>query len=458
MDETRIPPPSWQSESPAADLTPEDWRQVRELFDGASQLAQGDRQAWLETACPDRQPIRAEVESLLRFAPAWPVAPNDGLPARMRKGTLLGRGGFSDVFAVEDDEWGSVAVKHLRIVNAAALLQFKREFRLVKERLPGCPHIARVHELLEHGNEWLLLMERLEGETLLERLHRSPAGLEPGTLNQILAQINEGLNALHAVGVLHRDLKPGNVWIKHSGQVVLLDFGLAAMANTGDFDPGVRLFGTIGYVAPERFDRRPDSTATDWYSVGVMLWQMLGGHLPASGVLIEPLRFPPSTPAPLAALCAALLRPDPEQRAGSAEVSAYLTAPRFLAGPPRLPGSRRPRLIGREREFQRLQECFRKISQGHPVCVFLTGESGIGKTELAEAFLSSMTPAALSLRGRCYEASTVPFQACDALVDEIATLLRRIPEEEREAQLPPNMSVLERVFPVLAGLRRETGP
>src|SRR6185369_14785874 len=60
--------------------------------------------------------------------------------------------------------------------------------------------------------------------------------------------------------------------------------------------------------------------------------------------------------------------------------------------------------------------------------------------------------------GRCYEASTVPFQACDALVDEIATLLRRIPEEEREAQLPPNMSVLERVFPVLAGLRRETGP
>jgi tetratricopeptide (TPR) repeat protein len=428
------------------------------VFAAAHELPLKDRAAWLAIRCADQDWLRIEVEGLLSFAPAEAVPQEPEWPARMSRGRLLGRGGFSDVYAVIDETWGPIAVKRLRTLSGEALLHFKNEFRLVKERLGGCPYIVRLHELLEYGSEWLLLMEQLHGETLRERLDHTSATLDPSAVNKILAQIADGLNALHRVGILHRDLKPGNVWIKPGDYVVLLDFGLATRAERQPRDPSLELFGTMGYVAPERMARKADSAAGDWFSAGVMLFEMLGGSVPANGIFGNPLPFPPETPTALAALCTALLRSDPERRAGAREVAAYLAGAGHAPTRSRLTFSGGSRLIGREKEFQRLQECFRKTTQGQPVCVFLTGESGSGKTELAEAFLSSLSPAALTLRGRCYEAGSVPFKACDAVVDEIATLLRRMPLEKREARLPRNMHVLERVFPVLAGLRQAARP
>ena len=461
MDPTRASPEELSGPvegREVANLTPEQWLQVRDLFATAYELPPADRQAVLASRCTGQDWLRTEVESLLRFAPAETAPQEPEFPARMSRGRLLGRGGSSDVYAVVDETWGPIAVKRLRTLSGEALLHFKSEFRLVKESLGGCPYIVRLHELLEHGSEWLLLMEQLEGETLRDRLDRTPAGLDLSAINKILAQIAAGLDALHQVGVLHRDLKPGNVWIKKGDDVVLLDFGLATRADRHPRDPSENLFGTLGYVAPERMERKADSSAGDWYSAGVMLWEMLGGSVPANGTLPHPPTYSPATPIALQAVCTALLSSDPQHRAGAAEVTDYLAGADRATARSRKASSGALRLIGREKEFQRLQECFRKTTQGQPVCVFLTGESGSGKTELAEAFLRSLSPAAVTLRGRCYETGSVPFKACDAIVDEIATLLRRMPPEKRDARLPRNMHALERVFPVLSGLRLEARP
>lgn len=151
--------------------------------------------------------------------------------------------------------------------------RFKNEFRL---RYSPHPNLVRIHELIDNGSEWLLVMEQLQGETLREALDRNPSGLSSARVIGILQQIAAGLNALHDAGILHRDLKPGNVWLKPGEEVVLLDFGLAAKTERSTHHLSTKLFGTAGYIAPERMERKPDSHASDWYSVGVMVWEMLG--------------------------------------------------------------------------------------------------------------------------------------------------------------------------------------
>src|SRR5437899_746929 len=175
MDQTRASPEflrTPEDDTVIDGLTRAQWRRVQEVFAGARETAPEGRQAWLAAASGTEEWLRQEVESLLAFAPVEASPAPSEMPARIRTGQLLGRGGFSDVYAAVDEQWGAVAVKRLRILNGEALLQFKSEFRLVKERLSGCPHVIRLHELLEHGSEWLLLMERLEGETLRDRLDR----------------------------------------------------------------------------------------------------------------------------------------------------------------------------------------------------------------------------------------------------------------------------------------------
>jgi len=185
----------------------------------------------------------------------------------------LGRGGFGRVWEAEDEAGGRVALKALKLGVHPGL----REERLLQEadvaaRLSH-PAIVPVLDMgrCEHG-PWLAL-ELLRGETLAQRLRRAP--LPPAEALRIARAVAGGVAHAHAQGVVHRDLKPGNVFVCEGGEVKLLDFGLAHAFGTVK-----AAGGTPGYMAPEQWRGAPEDERSDVFSLGVILHQLLSGALP----------------------------------------------------------------------------------------------------------------------------------------------------------------------------------
>ena len=189
-------------------------------------------------------------------------------------------------------------------------------------------------------------MELVDGRTFIDYMKRTP-GREPPAgsdisgpyvvrLESILKQLVEGIIALHAAGKLHMDLKPHNVLVTGEGRVVLLDFGLVRELNPEamDHESMVSAFvGTPHYASPEQAAGREVSASSDWYSVGVMLYQLFAGKLPVTGrtllALMEnkqtrvprPLKeLVPGVPEHLDSLCADLLRIRPDERPSGKDI------------------------------------------------------------------------------------------------------------------------------------------
>ncbi len=263
----------------------------------------------------------------------WPTIPGYELIRQ------LGQGGMGIVFEARDLRRGrSVALKLMQEADPAALYRFKREFRALAEL--NHPHSVVLYELVSDAGLWFFTMELLDGVNFLA--HVRGAGPSRGLLapervarlREALAQLAEGVLALHAAGRLHRDIKPGNVLVTRKGRVVVLDFGLAAELDRSGRYLSVRpgLLGTLDYMAPEQAAALPVSPASDWYSVGVMLYEALTGGPPFEGapqnLLIAKQRDDPPSPASrasgvpddLAVLCLELLRRQPSARPTGAEV------------------------------------------------------------------------------------------------------------------------------------------
>ncbi len=247
---------------------------------------------------------------------------------------------------------------------------------------------------------------------------RTP-GLSEMQLNRLretLRQLASGLIALHAAGRLHRDLKPSNVMVTPQGRVVILDFGLAAeLDRQGRHQDAQGVFlGTPAYAAPEQAAASSLSAATDWYSVGVILYELLTGRTPFQGGLLKVLRDkqqleapPPSSltegiPEDLDRLCRDLLHRDPLARPDGREVLRRLQATvpetaRRGTGPQaewpvRPPAASWPqgRLIGRALHLQTLTDAYQAMCGGRTVVALVHGPSGMGKTSLIERFLDRL--------------------------------------------------------------------
>lgn len=235
-------------------------------------------------------------------------------------------GGVAEVWRGTDRVLGRpVAVKLLRAGHATdpgSLALFRSEARHAASL--SHPNIAQVYDYGQAEPPYLV-MELVEGPSLAQVLRGGP--LDPGRAMDVVAQAAEGVAAAHRAGMVHGDIKPGNLLVGPGGQVKVADFGISSAAGSAPVTGRGTLLGTPAYLAPERVAGQPPTPASDLYSLGVVGWECLTGAPPFSGPPVEvalahrdrPLPpLPGAVPAEVAALIAELTARDPLARPSDA--------------------------------------------------------------------------------------------------------------------------------------------
>nr|WP_256735251.1 serine/threonine-protein kinase [Variovorax sp. dw_954] len=405
----------------------------------------------------------------------------------------IGEGGMGVVFEAHDDlRRSAVAIKTLSWLDPGSVYRLKNEFRSLADI--HHPNLCRLHELFSDEG-WFFSMELVEGKHFNDWV-RPDGQLDEQRLRAALKQLLQGVMAIHHAGMLHRDLKSSNVLVEKDGRVVVLDFGLVVdwrASAAGRPAVEVGFSGTPGYLAPEQTSSAPNlapTTASDLYAIGSMLFIALTGRLPFEGPVDDVLELKRHQAAPrvhslcadaphdLAALCDALLQRDPAARPDAAWVQAALgradapdgqdahdahdaqgrvppMAPLLSSEPAQpAPTGVAPQadiLLGRESEMAALHAAHASMLAGHPVVMFVSGDSGMGKSALLHAFLDQVSArgGSVTLEGRCYDRESVPFKAFDSVMDELSSHLHGLTREEAGDLMPREMYALARLFPVL---------
>lgn len=204
------------------------------------------------------------------------------LPDRYAHPRTIGRGGMGEIVLAEDTELGrKVAVKLLgeRFADDDGLRQrFQRE-ALTAARLSGEPHVVTIFDVGEWHDRPFIVMEYLPGGSLADRARAGR--IPPDQAIAWLAQAAEALDAAHAHGVVHRDVKPANLLLNDRDEIQVADFGIARMADdTAGMTAAGTIMGTAGYLAPEQARGEPATVASDRYALGVVAYELLTGGRP----------------------------------------------------------------------------------------------------------------------------------------------------------------------------------
>ena len=353
------------------------WKRVETLFEAALEQPAEKWHAFLVQACPGDAALVEEVESLLASHATANKLLDSDLPGRARGGAdrallallkdsaasaltpgstfgpyqivrLLGTGGMGEVYLARDSRLQrEVALKLLGVgldFDSRMVERFRQEALAVSALRH--PHIPVVFEAGIHDGRHFIASECIDGQPLSERLRAGP--LEWRTAAAIAETLARALQTAHAAGIVHRDVKPGNIMLDREGRPHLLDFGIAKFirplpaVRTGDASltrAGVQM-GTPGYMAPEQVDADTDTVgpAADLWSLAAVLYEMLTGHRPQAGTDDTAKH---RIPRPLAPILERALQREPGRRFRDASALAEALAAAQRQETVRLPGAPR---------------------------------------------------------------------------------------------------------------------
>src|SRR6266700_113301 len=286
-------------------MTSERWQQVNDLFQLAAERAPKERTTFLQTACQGDEGLRREVESLIASyeraenfieSPAFEVVPElltddrageivGELIGHYRIESLIGIGGMGEVYLARDERLGRKAALKLLpnslTTDETQLSRFKNEARSASAL--NHPNILTGYEIGTEGNRQFIATEFIEGMTLRAAL-------------EIAVQVASALAAAHEAGVVHRDIKPENIMLRPDGYAKVLDFGIAKLTeqrlasddHTGETTAVLQtrlglVLGTAHYMSPEQARGQKVDARSDIWSLGVVLYEMVGGSPPFRG-------------------------------------------------------------------------------------------------------------------------------------------------------------------------------
>src|SRR5271166_3164993 len=296
-------------------MTPELWKRLKPLYNAALELPVEARPKFVDEACGNDVELKKELVALLRAGDGQTdsvdtplVNLRDLFPTEARSFSVgevildrfrivryVGGGGMGEVYEAIDLEMGRIALKTIRpeiAGNPEMLLRFKKEVTLAL-KISG-PHVCRIHafypltDSAKGSKRAFLTMEFLDGITLTDKI-RQTGPLPWRETKAIALEICNGLETIHEAGIIHRDLKSRNIMLaSRNGTTcaVLMDFGLAREFHGPTSEtlteismPGA-IVGTPDYMAPEQFEGREASPATDIYALGVILYELVTGKHP----------------------------------------------------------------------------------------------------------------------------------------------------------------------------------
>ncbi len=362
-----------------------------------------------------------------------PATPPSAMPTSFANGRyqvkrFLGEGGKKKVYLVHDtllDRDVAFALIKTEKLDDATRTRVTREAQAMG-RLGDHPNIITIYDLGDHEGQPYIVIPVMPGgdvEGLIEKAteHRLPLD----KAMDIAKAVCRGLEFAHAKGIIHRDIKPGNVWLSADGTAKIGDFGLALAVDLSRLTQPGMMVGTVTYMPPEQAMGGKVTAKADLYSLGAMLYEMVTGRPPFVGddsvaIIGQHINTPPVSPTwhradlppALETLILQLLEKDPEKRPESAAVVLQaleaIEAGKIKKEPSREAPAENPLyrrvFVGREPELKQLKSAFDGAISGQGALMMVTGEPGIGKTALCEQLSTYVTlRGGRTLVGHCYE-------------------------------------------------------
>jgi class 3 adenylate cyclase len=418
-----------------AALTRLDWDGLRAQANAVLALdpENADARTFLDAAVRSGAGTPSTTESqpaAVSEAPSAPPLPASFAAGRYTVQSFLGEGAKKRVYLAHDTKLARDVAFALIKTDGLDATGRERTLREAQSmaRLGAHPNIITVHDIGEDAGAPYFVMELMQRGAVDAALGDGALPLER-TL-AIACDVCRALEFAHGQGVIHRDLKPGNVWLAEAGAAQIGDFGLAVSLDRSRLTQHGMMIGTVAYMPPEQALGGDVTPQADFYALGAMLYEMVTGRPPFLGddptaVISQHINVPPVAPSWLTEHCPPdleelilrLLAKDPAERpASAAEVLSVLErvdpgqkSASHADGANPLERLARGVFVGRQKELERLRKAFDEAFAGRGGIVMLVGEPGIGKTRAAhEVETYARVRGAQSLWGRAHESSGVP--------------------------------------------------